>query len=183
MKVAVLLSLAGAAVAQTTSGPLTTSEAPLTSQQQCVVSKCGGSYADVNCVASCFGVPSPDDPMVDQTNKCYASCVDKKLEGTEAEVCITNCITQYYNPAGGKVTAANSSAATSSATSGSASTGSSGSAASASASASKSGASSGSSSAASAESSTSASPASKLVTNFSAASVITALGLSAAALL
>ncbi|PVU96908.1 hypothetical protein BB560_005783, partial [Smittium megazygosporum] len=93
-----VLSSVGTALAQSasTTGPVVS--AFLTEQQQCVVSKCNNDYANVGCVAECFGVPNPNESMINKTADCYKTCQDKNLAGTDMENCIDTCISAYYNP-------------------------------------------------------------------------------------
>ncbi|PVU93533.1 hypothetical protein BB561_003216 [Smittium simulii] len=74
-----------------------------TEQQKCVNSTCGGNYADLSCVAACFGVPNPNSDMVGKTNECYDECRKNGSTGAAADSCIDNCVKKFYNPEGSAV--------------------------------------------------------------------------------
>ena len=54
---------------------------------------------DVNCAASCAGVPYPNTAQVNQTNECANSCVQgdgSKSQSDEYAKCMAGCISSYY---------------------------------------------------------------------------------------
>ncbi|OMJ08513.1 hypothetical protein AYI70_g9769 [Smittium culicis] len=69
-----------------------------TPQQQCVASKCNNDNGNVNCVASCYGVPSPDSSAITQTNKCYEDCIRASDDASTRAACNATCISKFYNP-------------------------------------------------------------------------------------
>ncbi|OMJ19883.1 hypothetical protein AYI69_g6441 [Smittium culicis] len=76
----------------------TFSDETKTPQQQCVASKCNNDNGNVNCVASCYGVPSPDSSAITQTNKCYEDCIRASDDASTRAACNAGCISKFYNP-------------------------------------------------------------------------------------
>ncbi|PVU97336.1 hypothetical protein BB559_002071 [Furculomyces boomerangus] len=77
----------------------------------CVVNQCKSDFTNVGCIAACYGVPNPNEDMIQDTAKCYAAC-DNKV-GTEAQDCFTDSSKNTASP-----TNTNSSAGSSSSASG-----------------------------------------------------------------
>ncbi|OLY84845.1 hypothetical protein AYI68_g981 [Smittium mucronatum] len=70
----------------------------VTPQQQCVASKCNNDNGNVNCVAACYGVPSPDSSAISKTNECHAECIKASSDASAQAICNASCVSRYYNP-------------------------------------------------------------------------------------
>ncbi|OMH83731.1 hypothetical protein AX774_g2745 [Zancudomyces culisetae] len=66
--------------------------------EKCVRDQCGGNAVNVKCIASCYGVPSPNETMVNQTNSCYVDCIAKRLTTDEYTLCVDYCVKNFYKP-------------------------------------------------------------------------------------
>ncbi|ORX88719.1 hypothetical protein K493DRAFT_319264 [Basidiobolus meristosporus CBS 931.73] len=63
---------------------------------QCMQERSCGS--DVNCIARCFNVPSPDDQAIGETLKCVADC---KSDDIVAVInCRQLCVGEHFQPTG-----------------------------------------------------------------------------------
>jgi len=103
---------AAAASSSAASGDSTITAAPAhvtykpSAQQECMSKNC--KAGDVNCAASCVGVPYPNSAQIEDTHSCEAKC--HQSDSTYAQ-CLDSCVNKhYYNPtsvigggAGGKV--------------------------------------------------------------------------------
>ncbi|KAJ1970219.1 hypothetical protein IWQ62_000046 [Dispira parvispora] len=68
-----------------------------TPEQKCVTEKnCGD---DMNCVASCYGVPNPSADQTNQTAECFKACPETG-PADEVAKCRQDCIDTKYMPTG-----------------------------------------------------------------------------------
>jgi hypothetical protein len=97
MKSFLLLALSALSVAQSTvtsTGTVTTTHT-LSPQETCIA---GCAPSDVNCQASCVGVPHPGDTQMNLTTQCVANCDqgDGSAAATNAyTACRNACISSY----------------------------------------------------------------------------------------
>jgi len=62
--------------------------------QLCISKNC--KAGDVNCAASCVGVPYPNTAQIEDTHSCAANC---KQSASTYAACLDSCInSHYYNP-------------------------------------------------------------------------------------
>ncbi|PIA12645.1 hypothetical protein COEREDRAFT_90130 [Coemansia reversa NRRL 1564] len=94
MKLAVIASLAAAALAQKSSSSLSAYE-------KCLEDTCADNKNDVSCQAACLGNPNPNPSMISEANECYLGC--DGLDYQAAIDCHTKC-NLIYNPTGSVIT-------------------------------------------------------------------------------
>ncbi|KAK9727426.1 hypothetical protein K7432_001865 [Basidiobolus ranarum] len=71
---------------------MTVSTPAMDSREQCVQSrKCGN---DVNCIATCFNVPGPNDTQVQDTISCVRQC--NTTDNNQWAQCRDKCINDHY---------------------------------------------------------------------------------------
>ncbi|CAI4217096.1 unnamed protein product [Parascedosporium putredinis] len=90
-----ILAVAASAQDATTSAASSAATSSLTAEQQKCLGACDAG--DVNCIAHCTPVPSPNEDNLTKLHECVGKC--DQGDGTEsATQAYSNCVQTYYDP-------------------------------------------------------------------------------------
>ncbi|OMJ21719.1 hypothetical protein AYI69_g5705 [Smittium culicis] len=68
------------------------------SSENCAKKYCPADRYDVNCIARCYGVPSPSEDMIKNTQRCYTECRKLGANNPFIQGCLIKCNETEYNP-------------------------------------------------------------------------------------